>query len=127
VISIELDIRAVRASFRALGRSIDDELERAVRAISRDVRDEAKQRHTYTDRTGTLTRSIRAEQPTGRFTQDSLEGSVVAWTPYASYVEDGTTRARAYQYLGTAWAMRRDDAQATIDDALERALWKAGL
>ncbi len=127
MISFELDLRAVRASFRTLGRALDDELERAVRTTSRAIRDEAKSSHSYTDRTGRLTRSIVAAPTSGRFTQDNLEGAVVATMPYASFVEEGTTRARAFEYLGTAWTLQRDEAQANIEDALERALWRAGL
>lgn len=127
MISFELDLRPLRASLRSLGRTVDDELERAVRAVSRDIRDEAKRSHAYTDRTGRLTRSIAAAPTAGRFSADDLEGSVVATMPYASYVEDGTTRARAYQFLGTAWVLSRDAAEQRVQDALERAIDRSGL
>ena len=127
MISFELDLRPLRASLRSLGRAVDDELERAVRAVSRDIRDEAKRSHAYTDRTGRLTRSIAAAPTSGRFSDGDLEGAVVATMPYASYVEEGTTRARAYQYLGTAWVLTRDASERRVQDALERAIDRSGL
>ena len=103
------------------------ELERAVRTTSREVSREAKRSHSYQDRTRRLTRSIAPLPTTGRFLQDSLEGGVTATMRYASYVEEGTTRARAYQYLGTAWLMQRDDSEQRVEDALEAALTASGL
>lgn len=127
MIDVTLDLQPWRDSLRSLRRSLDDELERAVRVTSRALRDEAKRSHSYQDRTGTLTRSIVVAPTRGTFTEDTLEGGVIARAPYASYVEEGTSRMRAYEYLGGALALQRDEVQANLDDALERALWKAGL
>lgn len=127
MIDVSLDLQPWRDSLRTLRRSLNDELERAVRGVSRALRDEAKASHSYQDRTGTLTRSIVVAPTHGTFTQDTLEGGVIANAHYASYVEDGTSRARAYEYLGSALALQRDEVQANLDDALERACWKAGL
>lgn len=127
MLSVDLDLAPWRDSLRSLRRALNDELERAVRVSSRALRDEAKASHSYHDRTGTLTRSIRVQPTSGTFTEDTLEGGVIAHAPYASYVEEGTTRARACEYLGTALVIQRDEIQANLDDALERACWKAGL
>ncbi len=132
MLSVELDLKPWSEGIRSLRRTLNDELERAVRETSRGIRDEAKRSHSYQDRTGTLTRSIVMESTSGTFTRDTLEGGVIARAPYASFIEegtvvDGTTRIRPYEYLATALVLQRDEIQANLDDALEKALWKAGL
>lgn len=124
---LDLDLTPWRESVRTLRRSLNDELERAVRETGRALRDEAKRSHSYQDRTGTLTRSIAVLPTHGTFTADTLEGGVIARAPYASFVEEGTPRIRAYEYLGTALVLQRDETHAALDDALERALRRAGL
>lgn len=130
MISIELDtegLREMRREVHRLESALDAAVERAVRATSREVAKEAKGSHSYIDRTGRLTRSITSYEPVGKFTEDSLEGLVGAPTPYASYVESGTRRSRAYQYLGTAWLMQRAETDQRMEDALEDAVRRAGL
>lgn len=130
MISIEIDtegLREMRREVHRLGAVLDDVLERAVRTTSREVAKEAKNSHGYQDRTGRLTRSITHYEPVGKFSEDSLEGLVGAPTPYASYVEDGTRRARAFKYLGTAWVLQRAETEQRMDDALEDAVRRAGL
>ena len=126
-LAAELDLAPLRDSMRALRRELNDELERAIRTTSREVSREAKRSHTYQNRTGRLTRSIGPLPTVGRFTADTLEGGVTATMRYASYVDEGTARARAYQYLGTAWLMQREDSERRVEDALEAAVAKAGL
>ncbi len=125
--AIEFDVSPVRQALRVLRRRLDDHVERAVRRIGRDLRDEARASHAYRDRTGRLTASTRAEAPTGSFLRDTLEGGVRATAPYARYVEEGTTRSAAYQFLGTAWVLRREESEARVADALEAAVHDAGL
>lgn len=127
MVDADLDLLPWREGIRAFRRSLNDELERVVRGSSRALRDQAKSAHSYVDRTGTLTRSIVVRPTYGTFTSDTLEGGVIARAPYASYVEEGTTRARAYEYLGTALVMERAAMQADLDDAVESACRKAGL
>jgi len=124
---VEFDHGPWRDGLRALRSGVDDGLERAIRATSRAVRDEARRSHAYADRTGRLTRSIAVRPTGGTFSRGTLEGGVVAAMPYASYVEDGTSRSRAFQYLGTAWVLQRDDAERRVQDALEAALAGSGL
>ena len=130
MISIEIDtegLREMRRDVHRLGAVLDDALERAVRVTAREVAKEAKNSHGYQDRAGRLTRSITHYEPVGKFTEDSLEGLVGAPTPYASYVEDGTRRSRAFKYLGTAWVLQRAETEQRMEDALEDAVRRAGL
>lgn len=117
----------LRRALRKLPRVLDDELEKALRRTSREVVKEAKRSHGYQDRTGRLTRSITSYENTGTFSAGTLSGLVGAPTPYASYVEEGTTRARAFRYLGTAWLLQREETERRMSDALEGALRRAGL
>lgn len=126
-LAVEFDPGAWRDGLRALRSGVDDGLERAIRATSRAVRDEARRSHAYRDRTGRLTRSIAVRPTGGTFSRGTLGGGVVATMPYASYVEDGTSRSRAFQYLGTAWVLQRGEAERRVQDALEAALAGSGL
>lgn len=88
----------------------------------------ARAEHPYTDRTGNLTASIEALP--ARYVGEHVEGGVVAGMDYASYVNEGTSRARAYPYMDPA-------ARATepyVEEIAERGLrtattaagWKVG-
>lgn len=130
MIGIEFDATGfveARRSVHRLGAVLDDVIERAVRATAREVAKEAKSSHGYRDRTGRLTRSITHYEPVGEFSDGSLEGIVGATMPYASFVEDGTSRSRASRYLGTAWLLQRDETDRRMEDALESAVQRAGL
>lgn len=118
---------AFRRGLRRLPSALDDELERALRQSTRAIAREARQRHEYTDRTGRLTRSITSYENDGTWSAGTLSGLVGASQHYASYVEEGTTRMRAYRYLGNAWVNTFHDTEERVNDALERALRRAGL
>lgn len=123
----ELELTPWRDGLRTLRRSLNDEMEKAVRGTGRALRDEAKRSHSYTDRTGFLTRSLAALPTSGRFSDDTLEGGVIDTAPYALYVEEGTSRMRAYQYLGGAWDLQRTETEQRIEDAVEAAVRRSGL
>lgn len=123
---VDLETRAVVDAFRALRHGLNSELEKALRATGQAVAAEARSSHSYIDRTGRLTASIRALPVTGSFTADTLTGGVTATTRYARYVEEGTPRARAYQYLSTAVFLQREDTARRVEDALEAAVRGAG-
>lgn len=125
-LQVAFETQAVVDAFRALRGSLNSELEKALRATSRAVASEAKNSHSYNDRTGNLTRSIKALPTSGTFTADTLSGGATATTRYARYVEEGTSRMRAYQYLSTAVFLQRDETQARFDGALEAAVRRAG-
>lgn len=80
-----------------------------VEAGAREVIERAKSAHPYTDRTGDLTDSIGEDG--WRFDRRSAQVDVVAAMPYASFVERGTSRSRAYPFL--EW--RIPEAERSID------------
>lgn len=123
----EFDVGAWKDGAKALGRALNTEVGAAVNATARAMRDEAKNSHSYQDRTGRLTESIHTEPRTGTFLGGDLEGTVIANTHYAGYVEEGTERMRAYEYLGTAAELRGDEFRERVEDALEAAIDRAEL
>jgi hypothetical protein len=115
------------------------ELERQLKtalglALTKAVAD-AKENHTYKDRSGFLTNSIQGEGPTGSFTNDDLTAILTAGASYASYVELGTRphviRARHRTALrwpvaggfGFAKSVQHPGTQGTffLKEATERA------
>lgn len=126
-LGFEFDTRSLRESLAGLPNALDDALEGALRQSAAAVVHSAKAEHAYTDRTGRLTRSIRAYAPRGRFSRDTLRVEIVAATDYASYVERGTTRSRPYAFLGPAAERNTDRIEHHAHDALEAALRATGL
>lgn len=126
--TIEVEgLREMRRDVRRLGNALDAAVERAVRDTARAVVAEAKRTHDYVDRTWHLTRSNTTYDPTGRFTEDTLEGLVVNTARYASYIHDGTTRGiRPYLFLGNAWVAQYFDTEERMRDALDDAVRRAG-
>lgn len=125
-VEVTFETKAVVDAFRALRPALNNELEKAVRATGRAVAREAKRNHAYTDRTGDLTRSIKALPVTGTFTADTLSGGATATTPYAGYVEEGTERMRARPYLSTAYTMELPETVERFQTAVEAAVRRAG-
>lgn len=122
-----LDGDRVEEDCRALEGFLDLELRGAITSASRLIRDESRASHLYVDRTGNLTRSIRALPTTGRATLGTLSAGVTATMPYARYVEDGTDRSRAYQYLFLAWYVNREAVAQLCGDAIDNAVYRVGL
>lgn len=123
MITFELDLSPWARSFRELGEALDDELEKAAREGALVVAFAAKADHAYTDRSGRLTRSIRAYAPRGSFLRDTLRAEVLARAPYASYVEG----RRAFAFLGPALERSEDRIEHHLHDALEAAVRRAGM
>ncbi len=89
----------------------------------------ARAEHPYTDRTGNLTASIEALP--ARAVGDRVEGGVVAGMDYASYVDEGTSRARPYPYMEPAARATESYAEEIADRGLRAAVtraagWRAG-
>ncbi|MFO0610794.1 MAG: HK97 gp10 family phage protein [Polyangiales bacterium] len=120
---IDLDLRAWLPPLRGLGAALDDELERAAREGAKVVAFAAKADHPYTDRSETLTRSIRAYAPRGSFLRDTLDVDIIARAAYAKYLE----RRRAWAFLGPALERSQGRLEHLLYDALEAAVRRSGL
>lgn len=88
----------------------------------------ARAEHPYTDRTGDLTASIEALP--ARTMGDRVEGGVVAGMDYASFVDEGTSRARPYPYMEPAAQASEPYAEEIAERGLRTATtaagWRAG-
>lgn len=104
---VTMDLSDLR---RALGngqRALERETSHLTEVYAKDVADDARANHPYTDRTGDLTSSIQAIAGPGLY-----EAQVFAGTEYASYVEEGVSgRSRPYPYLGPASERAEDPAR----------------
>lgn len=127
MLEIALDVAGWREGLRELRQGLNEEMESAVVRTAQAVALAARAEHEYTDRTERLTRSIRAYAARGTFGRDTLTAEVIATAPYASFVENGTSRMRARPYLGPA-ADRTDPlADHLLHDAVEAAVQRSGL
>jgi hypothetical protein len=85
-----LDVSPLGQALRAIEDNLDDAVAEALRDAGVMVASEARTHHEFTDRTGNLSRKIRSEPTEGSFFGGDLSVQVVADTPYAKFVEDGT-------------------------------------
>jgi bacteriophage HK97-gp10 putative tail-component len=86
-----MDLGPLSRALRELDQNLDSAMAAALHDTASMVANEARSNHAYTDRTGKLSRSIHAQPVDGTFTGRNLTVDVVADTPYARFVEDGTT------------------------------------
>lgn len=119
---VEFDPGPWKEGLRRLRAAVDDELEAALRGVGEVVVSAAKADHPYQDRTRDLTRTTRAYAPRGRFSQGSLRVEVVATQPYASHV-----MRRKGDWLEAAYNRQRGRIENDVENALRRAVDKAGL
>lgn len=106
----------------ALLAAIDEEVDRGALEGARVVAEQAATVHPYTNRTGTLQRRTQAGTVSGRASRGKVSVDVLGDTPYGGFVEDGTSRSRAYPYLAPAWRAKQEDFARIVDGALERGL-----
>lgn len=102
--------------------SVDDAVAEGVLDGARVVAEQAAAVHPYTNRTGNLQRRTQAGRVTGRASRGMVRVDVLGDTRYGSFVEEGTSRNRAYPYLAPAWLAREADFARIVDEALTRGL-----
>lgn len=89
--------------------------------VGEHVAAEARSGHTYTNRTGRLEASTRHGAASGRW-RTGYRVDVVARRPYASFVDEGTSRNRAYPYLLPAWRRSEEWAEQQVERVLISAI-----
>lgn len=101
--SVKVEIKGMDQLVRNLSRYPNELLKGVVAAVqitqARIVND-ARADHPYVDRTGNLTNSIMPGEVD--ITDDEVTAYVEARMQYASFVEFGTSRAKAYPFLTPA-------------------------
>jgi hypothetical protein len=116
-------LKGVAEVFGALERDVDRELFRAFEREGRRVAEEAKRVHPFQNRTGDLEDSIAPLAVSGRASENSLEGGVVALMDYASFVNDRPE----FEFLELAFNLTRSEFEQDIDAALQYAARHSGL
>lgn len=107
---------------RELAREVANELRFAVKAAAEEGARFSRQSHPYQDHTYHLT-----DTTNGRLlTFDARSATaVIEWPmPYASYVDKGTSRARAYPFVDETAAYAQHVLEYGVETYLERALAK---
>jgi len=86
----DIDVDGVVAALKVAGQNLGQHLPLALELGADLVAAEAKQTHTYKDRTGLLTNSIARAPIEGSFDGQDLQCTVAAGAPYGVFVELGT-------------------------------------
>jgi len=115
----------VERAIAELSAAIEQEVPRGALDGARIVAEEAAANHPYTNRTGLLQSRTQAGRVRGSALRGLIRAEVLGDTRYGGFVEHGTSRNRAYPYLGPAWVRRQDDFARAVDAALERAAVRA--
>ena len=102
--------------------SVDDAVAEGALDGAHVVAEQAAAVHPYTNRTGNLQRRTQAGRVVGRASRGLVRVDVLGDTRYGSFVEEGTSRNRAYPYLAPAWLAREADFARIVDEALTRGL-----
>jgi hypothetical protein len=123
MITLDVDFTPWRTGLAALRDGLDEALDDAACDGAEAVAHAARADHPYTDRSGTLTRSVRAYAPRGSFSRDTLRVEVVARAPYASHLED----RRDFAFLAPAWERSEGHVGELLERALDRAVRNDGL
>lgn len=89
--------------------------------IGEHVAEEARAGHTYRNRTGRLERSTQHGAASGNL-RTGYRVDVVARRPYATYVDEGTSRNRPYPFLVPAWDRSEEWAQRLTERVLLAAV-----
>lgn len=105
---------------------LDVELPEAVTACAKLTADEAARQHAYTSRSGDLEKRTVPGVTSGTFSQGTLHGEALGDMPYGKFVDEGTTRSRAYPFLAPAAARTEGDAAREIERGAEQAARRAG-
>jgi hypothetical protein len=126
VVEFEVDERPVEAAFDRLTNALDDEFERCFTRAGEAIAGIAKRTHKFRNHTEDLEGSIEGVPATGTLSAGTLQAAAVAGEDYASFVEGGTSRSRAYPFMEPAGALYEPLLEHDAADAFERAFRRAG-
>lgn len=120
------ELLGIDAACDALLAGLDVELPESVTECAKLTADEAARNHPYTNRTGALQQRTVPGETSGTFSQGTLHGEALGDTPYGKFVDEGTSRSRAYPFLAPAAARTEGDAAREIERGATRAAQRAG-
>lgn len=111
--SIRLDASPVIRAVSAVYDRLRARIPRGVDLAAKSIAGRARSDHKYTDRTGALTRSIKATEVRGDFFSEGVFSDIEATAPHAASIEYGSRahkirakRARALRFTGRNGGVR---------------------
>ncbi len=112
---VEIDVSELERIGRAAVDALDHDLQQAGIKAARDGVALARASHPYEDRTGDLTGEAHVEE------DHVLGGGLMTWpVDYASYVDRGTSRARAYPFTPKAKKLAAVMLNEGVQNAIAR-------
>lgn len=118
-ITVSLDLSELHRQHTEWRRQVADGLRFAVKAAVEEGAASARQNHPYTDRSGDLTEGTQGRLET--FDRDSATGVLESKQYYASFVDGGTSRSKAYPFMGPAYIKTEQVLERELGVLFERA------
>lgn len=119
-ISLSLDLDSVLAASDRLRHALNNQMAVAMQTVSDDVAEEARQGHTFQNRSGDLQGSIRVTEVEGNYLLGTLRGGVEADMEYAEFVEE------RMPFLQPAWERVEPHADQIVQMHVDQAAGEAG-
>src|SRR5690242_15341349 len=111
----DIDVSALEHAALAADSELRSDLHRAGIDAAKSGIELARASHPYTDRTGELTGNAHVEE------DHATGGGIMVWAEeYAGYVDEGTSRARAYPFTPKAKKLAGVMLNAGVNDAIAR-------
>lgn len=105
---------------------VEAELPHTMLTVCSIVADEAARQHPYQNRTMNLQRHTVPGRVTGGVSSGRLRGEVLGDMFYGSFVDEGTSRNRAYPFLLPAFRRADYALDATLDRGLQVGALRGG-
>lgn len=122
-VSFRFNIPAIKRETQRLSRALDRQLEHAMLLAGEKIAESARQTHPYQNRTGNLEASTQAIEPTGTFSEGTLEGGAHATMHYASYVDEMPD----FAFMNPAYLFEREEVDEVFRHAIDQAIQVAGM
>lgn len=113
--TVEIDVSGLERVLREAETALADDLHRAGVQAAKDGVALARASHPYEDRTGDLTGEAHVEE------DHTTGGGLMTWpVDYASYVDKGTSRARAYPFTPKAIKLAAVMLREGVNEAIAK-------
>lgn len=111
--TVDIDVSHLERVLHDAEATLADDLQRAGVKAAKDGVALARASHPYEDRTGNLTNNAHVEE------DHAIGGGLMTWPEdYASYVDEGTSRARAFPFTPRA----RKLAAVMLNEGVQEAI-----
>jgi HK97 gp10 family phage protein len=122
VISAQVDASEVVDGLHQASRGLAESVERDLKGVAQKIQAEARAKHRYRNRTGSLRNATEA-----LVHQYTLSAQIDdASAPHGKYIHDGTRRWSPDQFLQNAFDNNTDEIDEVVANAVEKDFEKAG-